>query len=90
MASSPSGRAVRELQRVSACFSTTGVSKVSAANLAVINKGLEDAGDKVEDCVGSRARSWADPGGREGHQLQGGGASLGLGAGGSRHRQGGR
>ena len=59
-ASSPSGRAVRELQRVRACFSTStptlGVSKMSAANLgtlempAVIHEGLEDSGDKVEDC----------------------------------------
>ena len=71
-ASSPSGRAVRELQRVYTCLSTStptsGVSKMLSANLgtlsmpAVNHEGLEDAGDKVEDCGGSSARKLGRPG----------------------------
>ena len=63
---SPSGRAVKELQRMSACFSTStstsGVLKMSAA----IHEGLEDADNKVEDCGGSSARKLGRPGRRGG------------------------
>ena len=53
-ASSPSGRAVKELQRVSACV-TVSVLEKSAANLGVlemslvIHEGPEDAGNGNED-----------------------------------------